>query len=239
MIGNHMQDPVPAELLDIREAAALLRVSETSLRRWTNAGRLPCLRVGGRRERRFRRGDLLAFLSGEAATGPSPSRSHFCGLYTSDLSRVREAAAFLAAERRPRTLSLFVAAPDVQRAVIEMLERDRPAIHNDLETGRLALAEYRDSAPAQLEYWGTRMRTALEAGVSRVHVVGDVSGGALGRLPFAEILEYEGEYERSVARRFPVTTLCQYDARAISGLDAAGLLQCHDGPVHKVYHLQR
>ena len=232
MIGNHMQDPLPAELLDIREAAALLRVSETSLRRWTNAGRLPCLRVGGRRERRFRRGDLLAFLSGEAATGPSPARSHFCGLYTSDLSRVREAAAFLAAERRPRTLSLLVAAPDVQRAVIEMLERDRPAIHNDLETGRLALAEYRDSPPAQLEYWGTRMRTALEAGVSRVHVVGDVSGGALGRLPFAEILEYEGEYERSIARRFPVTTLCQYDARAISGLDAAGLLQCHDGPVH-------
>src|SRR6266550_2180809 len=126
MIGNHMQDVLPAELLDIREAAALLRVSETSLRRWTNAGRLPCLRVGGRRERRFRRSDLLAFLNGEGATGPSHSRCHFCGLYTSDLSRVREAAAFLAAELRPGTLSLLVAGPHVQRAVIEMLERDRP-----------------------------------------------------------------------------------------------------------------
>src|SRR5258706_7304685 len=94
MIGNHMQDPVPAELLDIREAAALLRVSETSLRRWTNAGRLPCLRVGGRRERRFRRGDLLAFLSGEAATGPSPSRSHFCGLETRGFRCVRGTAGF-------------------------------------------------------------------------------------------------------------------------------------------------
>jgi len=232
MIGNHMQDGLPAELLDIREAAALLRVSETSLRRWTNAGRLPCLRVGGRRERRFRRADLLAFLSGEGATGQSPARSHFCGLYTSDLSRVRDAAAFLAAELRPRTLCLLVAGPNVQRAVIETLERDRPAIHNDLETGRLTLAEYRDSAPAQLEYWRTCVRTALEAGVSRVYVVADVSGGGLGRLPFAEILEYEAEYERSIAQRFPVTTLCQYDARAISGLDAAGLLQCHDGPVH-------
>jgi len=150
-----MQDGLRAELLDIREAAALLRVSETSLRRWTNAGRLPCLRVGGRRERRFRRADLLAFLSGEGATGHSPSRSHFCGLYTSDLSRVREAAAFLAGGLQPRTLSMLVAAPDVQRAVIELLERDRPATRNDLETGRLTLAEYRDSAPAQLEYWGT------------------------------------------------------------------------------------
>src|SRR6266511_4304939 len=186
MIGTRMQDVPRAELLDIREAAALLRVSQTSLRRWTNAGRLPCLRVGGRRERRFRRADMLAFLSGEGATGDSP-RGHFCGLYTSDLSRVREAAAFLAGGLQPGTLSLLVVAPDVQRAVIEVLERDRPAIHNDLEAGRL---------------------------------------------PFAEILEYEAEYERSIARRFPVTTLCQYDARAISGLDAAGLLQCHDGPVH-------
>ena len=226
-----MQDVPRAELLDIREAAALLRVSQTSLRRWTNAGRLPCLRVGGRRERRFRRADLLAFLSGEGATGDSP-RGHFCGLYTSDLSRVREGAAFLAGGLQPGTLSLLVAAPDVQRAVIEVLERDRPAIHNDLEAGRLMLAEYRDSAPAQLEFWRTCVRTALEAGVSRVHVVADVSGGGLGRLPFAEILEYEAEYERSIARRFPVTTLCQHDARAISGLDAAGLLQCHDGPVH-------
>jgi len=68
--------------------------------------------------------------------------------------------------------------------------------------------------------------------MSRVLVVGDVSAGALGRLPFAEILEYEAEFGRSVSRAYPVTTLCQYDARKISGLDAAGLLQCHDGPLH-------
>src|SRR2546426_6077007 len=106
-----------SELLDIAQAAAFLHVSQMSLRRWTNAGRLPCLRVGGRRERRFRRADLLAFLSSEGARGQSPARSHFCGLYTSDLSRAREAAAFLAAELRPRTLSLLVAGPHVQRAV--------------------------------------------------------------------------------------------------------------------------
>ena len=49
-------------LLDIEQAARFLNVSETSLRRWTNDGRLACLRVGRRRERRFRKADLLAFL---------------------------------------------------------------------------------------------------------------------------------------------------------------------------------
>ena len=42
-------------LLNIEQAAHFLNVSETSLRRWTNDGRLACLRVGRRRERRFRK----------------------------------------------------------------------------------------------------------------------------------------------------------------------------------------
>jgi len=62
--------------------------------------------------------------------------------------------------------------------------------------------------------------------------VGDVSGGRLGRLPFAELLDYEAEFARSIAGRFPVTTLCQYDARALTGLDAAALLQRHDRAHH-------
>ena len=49
-------------LMDIHEAARFLRVSEVSVRRYTNSGVLACLRVGGRRERRFRREDLDAFL---------------------------------------------------------------------------------------------------------------------------------------------------------------------------------
>jgi len=220
------------DLLDIREAAELLRVSETSLRRWTNAGVLPCLRIGGRRERRFRRADLLAFVGVASHSILPPPRNHFCGLYTSDLSRVRGAAAFLASGLQPDALCLLIAEKGVQRGVIDQIERVRPSVRSDLRTGRLMLAEYRSSAAAQLDFWRARIRSALREGVAQVYVAGDVSAGALGRLPFGEILEYETEYGRSIARAFPVTTLCQYDARRISGLDAAGLLQCHDGPSH-------
>jgi len=226
-----MQDQT-AELLDIREAAEFLRVSETSLRRWTNAGRLPCVRIGGRHERRFRRSDLLAFVGGERPAGEPLSGTHLCSLYTSELRRAQDAATFVAAGVRPGTLCLLVAATGVQQAVIELLARARPSIRRDIKAGRLQLAEYRDSATAQLEFWRVRMGAALKNGMSRVLVVGDVSAGALGRLPFPEILEYEAEFGRSIARAFPVATLCQYDARKISGLDAAGLLQCHDGPLH-------
>ena len=68
------------ELLDIEQGAKFLNVSETSLRRWTNAGRLACLRVGRRRERRFRRSDLLAFMedqpAGGQASAPRSSAPH-------------------------------------------------------------------------------------------------------------------------------------------------------------------
>src|SRR2546426_1190439 len=135
MISTAMQDQRMADLLDISEAAAFLSVSETSLRRWTNRGRLRCLRVGGRRERRFRRDDLLAFLGEQGRTDPRPAPNHFCSLYTSDLDRVRQAAAFLAAALQPHMLCLLVAAKDIQRAVIALLERDHPALRSDLKAG--------------------------------------------------------------------------------------------------------
>ena len=230
-MGTPMQADM-AELLDIREAAAFLRVSETSLRRWTNAGQLPCLRIGGRHERRFRRTDLLAFMGVADRASPSPPHNHFCELYTSDLGRVRGAAAFLSEGLQSDARCLVAADKQVQRAVSAHLEQHRPAIRRDLKAGRLVVAEYRTSGAAQLAYWRAQMNAALKTGVSRVYIVGDLSAGALGRLPFAETLAYEVEYGRSIAQAFPVTTLCQYDARTISGLDAAGLLQCHDGPLH-------
>jgi excisionase family DNA binding protein len=49
-------------LLTLEEAARYLGVSKISLRRWTNDGQLSCHRVGVRRERRFEKKMLDAFL---------------------------------------------------------------------------------------------------------------------------------------------------------------------------------
>src|SRR6267143_1913529 len=223
------------ELLDIREAAEFLRVSETSLRRWTNAGLLPCLRVGGKRERRFRRTDLLAFAGAQPGAGPQISRQHYCALYTSDLTRVRQAAAFTA-EGLHTGSCVLIAARGVQRAVIELLQRERPGVRGDVKAGRLVLSEYRKSPAAQIEFWVQQLSAASEHGAP-VRVVGDVSGGALGKLPLAEILEYELEYDRSIATQFPVNTLCQYDAHRLTGLAAARILDCHDNsPSYRLQH---
>ena len=159
------------ELLDIAQAAAFLHVSPMSLRRWTNSGRLSCFRIGGRRERRFRRADLLALLA--------------------------------------------------------RLARDWPAARAAARSGRLVLSQYAPSAAAQLEYWEAGFTGATRAGAPELRVAGDLSGGRLGRRrSFDDVLAYEREYG-ALSRRFDVTTLCLYDARRLSGVEASRLLQVH------------
>lgn len=56
-------------LLTLEEVAGFLRVSVATVRRWTNAGRLPCYRLGGNGERRFSQEQLQAFLAKHESRG--------------------------------------------------------------------------------------------------------------------------------------------------------------------------
>src|SRR5437762_13006946 len=49
-------------LLNTAEAARFLRVSQASIRRWSDSGLLAARRVGRRRERRFSESDLQTFM---------------------------------------------------------------------------------------------------------------------------------------------------------------------------------
>jgi excisionase family DNA binding protein len=100
------------KLLNTEEAARFLRVSEASIRRWSDAGLLPVRRIGGRRERRFREADLIQYLGAglppagaQAGAGPAtvnvggialPLHSHLATFYNTDTGRLRLTIPFLA-----------------------------------------------------------------------------------------------------------------------------------------------
>jgi transcriptional repressor of dcmA and dcmR len=234
------------ELLDIEQAARFLNVSETSLRRWTNAGRLACLRVGRRRERRFRRADLLAFMepqpAGARAEGsahlphnsgrtvvdgiPVKHGTHLCGLYDSDEGRANQAAAFLAGGLRAGLVNYLVSLADAREQVMTALERSHPRVRLDVEAGRLVLAEYTDSPEEQWAWWERRMSEALRLGVTLLRCVGDVWGLAR-KISVDDLLRYETGYDVRIAQRFPVVTLCQYDTRRFSGSAVLQALKAH------------
>src|SRR5229473_1179436 len=93
------------KLLNTAEAAKFLRVSEASVRRWSDSGLLQARRVGRRRERRFREADLTGFLSCGDSSAPLrraadpggvvvggthvPIHSHLATFYNNDDSRLR------------------------------------------------------------------------------------------------------------------------------------------------------
>src|SRR5205809_385075 len=93
--------------------------------------------------------------------------------------------------------------------------------------GRLVVSRYARLPAAQLEYWEGGFADARRAGAGELRVVGDISGERLGRhRSFGDLLVYERDYG-ALARRFGVATLCLYDARRLSGVQAARMLQVH------------
>lgn len=231
-------------LLDIDGAASFLGVSTTSLRRWTNAGRLACVRIGGRRERRFRMSDLIAFLE-EQPRRPSeqtpprhaldqvsaggmtlPYGTHLCGFYSSDEGRVKLAASFLSGGIGSGSVSYLSMEPAAQREILAQLDTDQAAIQRAVAAGRLVVTEYQTTGRAQIEYWESQFVSATAAGAHSLRVVGDVWCLAKG-VPREELLEYERGYDELLARRFPLVTLCLYDAREFSSLDALRALRGH------------
>jgi len=226
------------ELLDIAEAAAFLHVSETSLRRWTNAGRLACLRIGQKRERRFRRADLLAFMesqplrfgSGNGA-GPDAARTpdqsnHLCGLFSSDEGRLALALPFLGDGLEEKSVCFLVAAKRARDEILAALGKKHGSTDEHRKKGRLLLSNYYDTPEEQWEYFENAMRKAASSGASTYRVFGDI-WEMRKRLSSDLIREYEDGYHHRIARRYVVSTLCAYDARRFNGVEVLHALKLH------------
>ena len=226
-----------SDLLDIAQAAAFLNVSETSLRRWTNSGQLRCLRVGRRRERRFRREDLLAFMEDQpgdvAATASVPSAplavtlgAHLCGLYSSDLGRLRLAVAFLLDGLNEKSVCFLVASPLTRSQILGSLRKKRPSLRTDIETERLIPSTHRASGRAQLRYFREWMDRCASLGVVSFRVFGDM-WALRSKVSARALVDFESAFDRTIARSYPVITMCSYDARKFAGVEVLNALKGH------------
>src|SRR5207245_1851006 len=119
-------------MLNTREAARFLRVSEASIRRWSDAGLLPARRVGRRRERRFNESDLKIFLGAATHSRPVadavnaggvllPLHGHFATFYDSDPGRLRITVPFLADGLRAGQTCFLAASGEVLDIYLESL----------------------------------------------------------------------------------------------------------------------
>lgn len=250
--------PDKSELLNIKQAARLLNVSEVSLRRWTNSGRLACLRIGARRERRFRREDLLAYPERQdrmkRGNGPQSTAastvdtnqgsnsnvqayvsgiaidygSHLCSFYETDPGRVKLAVPFLADGLKVGDICFFIAADRARSHVLGALAAIYPALEEAQSTGQLKQLDGMASGRGLLDYFEQEFLSATSSGATRMRVLGDMAWFLEKGLGIDELNEFEMTYNHSLGHRFPVVSLCQYDARVFSGVGVLGALKTHD-----------
>jgi excisionase family DNA binding protein len=247
----------PNELLDIGQAAAFLNVSEASLRRWTNSGRLVCLRVGRRRERRFRREDLLGFLEGQTSemaarfahvvgvslepVGDSGAGKvadlsegpvtvihggHLCGIYDTDLGRLTLAVPFLLGGLNEGSVCFLVGPVRARNEILKQLKKKRASLQADIDAGRLTHSEYHLGPRAQNKYFRRLLDEKVAEGAQSFRIIGDV-WGMRSKASAESLVEYEADYDRLIARNYPVVTICIYDARRFSGVELLNALKGH------------
>jgi transcriptional repressor of dcmA and dcmR len=237
--------------MNIGEAAEFLNVSEVSLRRWTNSGRLRCLRVGARRERRFTRDDLTAYLQEQTreqpAKAPRPQSpraneqtpvvleniaiergSHLCSLYRNDLGRLKLSVPFLAEGLRQGEVCFLNAAGDVRDDILDNLRDVYSAVDQSIAGGRLMLSEGRASGPEMFDYLERQFTMASRPGNRLFRLVGDMAWAIHQKIDIDDLMAFERHYNHTLGRRFPIVSLCQYDTRLFSGLAVHEALMCHE-----------
>ena len=234
------------DLLDIGEAAKFLNVSEASLRRWTNAGTLPCLRVGRRRERRFRREDLLGFMENQPSQSPPKDRfpttpsstalldgstiltpgDHLSGFYGSDLGLATLSVRFVLDGLQEGSMVYVVASARSIKRITGFLKERRPSIQRDIGAGKLLCCEYQKGPRAQIKHFELHLNKAAAAGAQSFRVFGD-TWEMRKKVSAEKFAEYEAIYDQYIARQFPVVTLCAYDVRKFSGVDVLDALKAH------------
>jgi MEDS: MEthanogen/methylotroph, DcmR Sensory domain len=218
-------------------------VSAASIRRWSDSGLLPAQRVGRRRERRFARADLLAFLgmsSGEPRPtaaeisavnvgGASvPLRSHLAPIYSTDLGGLRLSIPFLADGLRAGQPCFLVAAgADLERYASALSKEQSFDFAAARDSGRLVIIPGPGATVGEaISNWESLFGKALAGGPTVLRVVGEMRSERAVFGSDAEMMAYEEAYEL-MARRFPVVTLCQYDAREFDGEIVLRVLKSH------------
>jgi len=234
------------KLLNTAEAARVLRVSQASIRRWSDSGLLVSRRVGRRRERRFTQADLDNFLKPGSQSPAPPKRpnavrrdvfvggthvpvhGHLATFFDSDEGRLRLTIPFLREGLRLGQPCFLAAEGAIRAAYLEALRQEQGIdVDAAIRDGAFRIvAGPGIGVQAALDFWRHSMSEVLAAGPNLIRVVGEMVSERTVFPTDHEMISYEVAYNL-IAKRFPTVTLCQYDVRAFGGETIFGALRAH------------
>lgn len=247
-------------MLSLEEAAAFLKVSKNTLRRWTNEGYLPALRVGQRQERRFRREDLLAVTARPAgaprdgasvahAAGTTPA--HTCVFCQSREEEWKIVGAAVGEQLRLGGQVIVIGEADRCEFFGERIGALGFQIEDLRRSERLQCLTPRQSylksgtfsADRALAFIEALILFANAAGYRGITIIGDSEwlfsypGGVSAELR-AEFLDYEQRLSQLFANHPVAEIFCSYNLSVVSGSDILALLGSHTRLRHGAHDLR-
>ncbi len=229
--------PLMEHLLDIKDAAQFLNVSVMTIRRWTNAGKLKCFRVGRKRERRFYMRDLedLPHDSkghrlkplGLGGRERVPGGAHMTHFYAGKEDAHRVSIPYLLEGIERGEVLLVVMPPEGSSDLFEDMERKGHPVGNWLERGRLCVSDGMGSPEEMVRYLGDFAARAHEFRV-------------LGDMIWTVRKGWEADALSALEQSFPQAPpvekglfLCQYSLEDFAGTTIMMAAEWHRQTIYK------
>ena len=232
--------PETQRFLTIAEAAEFLHVSEISLRRWTNSGKLRCFRVGGRSERRFLMEDLLAFMP-SAGSRPDVSKQraaqtqmipesasherHICLFFLNPDEQWQLLRPYLLASLQANVPVLYLQESVSPSRILDLLSAEGLPLEEVIARGLLRMLPPAQAyllggsfdAQRMLSFMEAAIIGALEAGYARIFITGEMAWSLEVGLDAEQLKTYEALLNPLVEKYPAATIVCQYDLRRFDG----------------------
>lgn len=230
------------KLLNVKEAAAFLNVSEMTIRRWTNAGLLPCFRIGKKRERRFEPRQLQEYIAPETvpkrAAGTTrslglgnlrvPDGTHLTHLHDNQEEALHTQVSFIRQGLENGETVLMIAPAASRQRCLQSLARGGWQVATPLAQNRLHCDEGRESLADLLAYI-TRITASVPG---RFRLLGDMAWAREKCWPLARLKRLEESTNTQLSRPGALF-LCQYDLAACSGREAMMACETHQYAIYQ------
>jgi len=242
--------PEKQRFLTIAEAAEFLHVSEISLRRWTNSGKLPSFRVGGRNERRFLMDDLLAFMT-SARSQPALSKQraaeiqmipegeshqrHICLFFLNPDEQWRMVRPYILAYLNAHVPVLYIEDSVPPSRLLELLRAEGLPLEELIARGFLRMLSPAQTyllggsfdAQRMLSFIEAAILEVLAAGYTHILIIGEMTWSLEAGQDAEQLKTYEARLNPIVEKYPEATIVCQYDLRRFDGPSVLDALLTH------------
>jgi hypothetical protein len=155
---------------------------------------------------------------------------HLIALYATDNELLVLAVPFLLDGLREGSVCFLIGPDSSTKEILGELKKGLREIEAEIAARRVIVAEHRDTARGQYEFFERGMSAAEQAGLNTFRLFADMIG-ARQHMSFEQLLELEQELDETIVHKHHTTAMCAYDVRAFSGIELLAALRSHRGRV--------